>query len=393
MRRLTWRVVLLACALIFGAAIVWGPAYARGAALVIRAAQLDGFLLRAAKAEAQPYTIGDPQPLETRHGVVRSRLYRPDRHIRRAVLLVPGVHAMGIDEPRLEGLAAELAASGLAVLTMELPDLMHYQFTPESVDQIEDGIRTLSARHELTPDGHVGVMGISFAGGLSLVASGRRPVRDHVAFVLSFGGHGELMRTLRYLCTGIEPRHPDDPPDAPPHIRPPHDYGVAVILIAIAHRMVPPDQVEPLRKGIVTFLTASQLDPIDKPRAALVFADAKRQAAALPEPAATLMKDVNARDVKALGAKLLPVLEQITFADSLSPEDSLAPAAPVYLLHGTDDTVIPSVETLLLARHYEGVTPVKYLLSGLITHAEVDRTAAAGEMLRLVGFWSDLLNE
>jgi dienelactone hydrolase len=392
MRRLTTRIFLVACVFVIGAAIVWGPAYARGASLVIRAAQLQGFLLSAAKAEAQSFTVEPTGTVPTRHGPIRARLYRPDVHIRRAVLLVPGVHAMGIDEPRLTGLSGELAGSGLAVLTMELPDLMKYEFSPRSVDEIEDGIRWLSARHDVAADGHVGVMGVSFAGGLSLVAAGRRAVRDKVAFVLSFGGHGDLPRTLRYLCTGIEPRHPDDGSDAPPHTRAPHDYGVAVILVGLAHHLVPANQVAPLRRGIVTFLTASQIDMADKPKAAVIFADARRQAEALPEPAATLMKDVNARDVKTLGAKLLPVLERVSFPASLSPERSSAPIAPVYLLHGTDDTVIPSVETLLLARHLEGKTRVKYLLSSLITHAEVDRTAAAGDVLKLVGFWADLLS-
>ena len=48
------------------------------------------------------------------------------------------------------------------------------------------------------------MMGISFAGGLSIVAAGRPALRDHVAVVLSLGGHGDLPRTLRYLCTGIQ---------------------------------------------------------------------------------------------------------------------------------------------------------------------------------------------
>ena len=111
----------------------------------------------------------------------------------------------------------------------------------------------------------------------------------------------------------------------------------------------------------------------------------------MPEPAASLMKAVNDRDVKGLGARLLPVLATIDYPASLSPEESPVPQAPVYLLHGTDDTVIPSVESVLLAHHLEGQTRVKTLLSGLITHAEVDKTAAAGEVVKLVGFWADLL--
>jgi len=393
MRRLTWRIALLACAVVVGGAMVWGPACARGASLVIRAAQIQGFLLNAAKAEAQPYTVEAQTMVPTRAGGIRARLYRPGIKIRRTVLLVPGVHAMGIDEPRLTGLSGELAASGLAVLTMELPDLMKYQFTPRSVDEIEDAIGWLSRRHDLTPDGRIGVMGVSFAGGLSLVAAGRPSVRDKIVYVLSFGGHGSLPRTLKYLCTGIEPRRFDEPADAPPHVRPPHDYGVAVILASFADRVVPAEQVAPLRDGVVTYLTASQIDMVDKPKAATIFDAARRQAAALPEPAANLMRLVNARDVKTLGAALLPTVESADFPPSLSPEQSPPPIAPVYLLHGTDDTVIPSVETLLLAHHLEGKTRVKYLLSGLITHAEVDRAGAATEVVKLVGFWTDLLAE
>jgi len=383
---------LAACLLVVGAAAIWGPLYARSASLVIRAAQLQGFLLSAAKVEAQTYTIEPDHTIPTRHGPIRARLYRPDHRIRRAVLLVPGVHAMGIDEPRLVALSREFAASGLAVVTMELPDLTRYQFTPGSVDQIEDGAAWLS-RQAIASDGHLGLMGISFAGGLSMVAAGRPSVRDRIAFVFSFGGHGDLPRALRYLCTGLEPLKPGEPPGTPQQYRAPHDYGVAVILVGIADRMVPPGQVEPLRRAIVTFLTASQLDLVDKQRAAELFTKARQAVADLPDPAASLMKLVNDRDVKTLGAKLLPVLERIQYPASLSSEASTPPTAPVFLLHGTDDRVIPSVETLLLAHHLEGKTRVRTLLSGLITHAEVDRTAAAAEVIKLVGFWADLLDE
>jgi dienelactone hydrolase len=392
MRRLSTRIFVVVCLIFAGAAMIWGPAYARGASLVIRAAQLQGFLLRAAQVQARHYTIEPVATIHTRHGDVRTRLYRPDS-IRRLVLLVPGVHAMGIDEPRLIGLSNELAATGLGVVTMELPDLAGYRFTPETVDMIEDGARWLSARRDLTPDGTIGLMGISFAGGLSMVAAGRPSIRDRLAFVFSFGGHGDLPRVLRYLCTGLEPLSPDAPAGTPAHVRPPHDYGVAVILVGIADRMVPPAQVEPLRRGIVTFLTASQLDPIDKAKAATVFEEARAIAAQLPEPAAALMKAVNSRDVKGLGARLLGVLEGIDYPDSLSPDHSAPPRAPVFLLHGADDTVIPSVESLLLAQHLERTTRVRTLLSGLITHAEVDRSAAAAEVLKLVGFWAELLSE
>lgn len=379
------------------AVVVWGPAYARGLSLVVRAADMDGWLKSAAEIEARPWSAGPATSVPTRHGDIPARLYRPEGRIRRTAVLTPGVHAMGIDEPRLKGLAGDLAASGVAILTIALPDLVRYRFSPAAVDQIEDAARHVAADPALAPDGRVGLMGISFAGGLSIVAAGRPAVRDQIAYVFSFGGHGDLARVLRYLCTGLEPRAPDAPRDTPPVYRAPHDYGVAVILLGLADRVVPPDQVGPLRRGLETFLTASQMTLVDMNQATAIFKESQAIAATLPEPSGTLMRHVNQRDTRALGAVLLPVLERIgaeEYPPSLSAEHSPAPTSPVYLLHGADDTVIPAVETRLLARHLSSRdVEVHALLSGLITHAEVDRGAAAAETWRLVGFWANLLSE
>jgi alpha-beta hydrolase superfamily lysophospholipase len=158
---------------------------------------------------------------------------------------------------------------------------------------------------------------------------------------------------------------------------------------------VPPDQVAALSRGIETFLTASQLTLVDMNQAKATFEQSQAIATTLPEPSARLMRYVNERNTKALGAELLPVLEHIdVYPPAMSAEQSPAPTAPVYLLHGIDDTVIPAVETRLLARSLQSRgTRVHPLLSGLITHAEVDKSAAAVETLRLVAFWAGLLGE
>lgn len=390
-RRLAIALVLVALA----TGLIWGPSYARSLSLVVRAAEIDGWLRRAAEAEACAWTAEPARTIPTRHGEVPARVYRPHDDITQAVVLTPGVHAMGIEEPRLKALAGDLAASGVAVLTIGLPDLMRYRFTPEATDQIEDAAAWLAAQSALARDGTVGLMGISFAGGLSVVAAGRPAIRDQVAFVFSFGGHGDLPRVLHYLSTGLRPLPPEAPLGAAPEYHPPHDYGVAVILNSLADRMVPPDQVAALRHGIETFLTASQLTLVDMDQARATYEESRRLAASLPEPSATLMRMVNARDTRALGAQLLPVLENIEiYPDAVSPEQSPPPAGPVYLLHGTDDTVIPAVETRLLAHHLEAQgAEVHALLSDLITHAEVDRSAAIREIWRLVAFWAGLLSE
>ena len=46
------------------------------------------------------------------------------------------------------------------------------------------------------------IRGISFSGGLSIVAAGRPALRDKVSYVMSFGGHGDLPRVMKYLASG-----------------------------------------------------------------------------------------------------------------------------------------------------------------------------------------------
>lgn len=362
--------------------------YARALSLIVRAADMGGSVEAFAEDRARAVTVEPAATIPTRHGDLPARFYRP-ADFDRTVLLVPGIHAMGIDEPRLTALASDLAGSGIGVMTIALPDLAEYLITPQSTDQIEDAAAWLAEQPELAPDGRVGMIGISFAGGLSIVAAGRPAIRDRAAFVLSFGGHGDLPRVIHYLCTGEAPRA-----EGVEH-RPPHDYGVAIVLFGMAELMVPRAQVEPLREGIRTFLWASQLTLVDQNEANETFARAREMAEALPEPAATYMRHVNNRDVETLGPLLVPHIAELAGNDALSPESAPAPpAAPVFLLHGADDTVIPAVESVLLADHLEdeGVR-LRLLLSRLITHAEVDRSAAATETLKLVTFWAALLKQ
>lgn len=382
MRRRTKAAGILAASLLVGA---WASnGYLRAAAFVVQAAGMQGYARTAASLETGEF---DERQLTIpwRGGELRARLYVPRGTSDRAMLLVPGVHAAGVDEPRLVQFARDLASVHHTVLTAELIDLTQYRITPRTTDMIEDAAAWLASQRDLARDGHIGMMGISFAGGLSIIAASRDSLRDRVAFVMSFGGHGDLPRTLRYLCTGIQPNG---------ERRPPHDYGVAIILLSVAEQVVPADQVTPLRTAILTFLEGSRLDMVDKAKSAAEFQHARTLAEALPEPSRTLMHYVNDRDVAHLGPILLPHVTEIGDDRMLSPDRAASPRAPVYLLHGTDDNVIPAIESSLLTEtlRSRGVT-VHQLATPLITHAEVDRAATATALWKLIGFWADLLGE
>ena len=365
-------------------------------ALIVRVAKQQGPLGRLAKMTAGEIHEGPIVAMPTRHGPMETRLYSPPRPARRTAILVPGLHMDGIREERLVGLARELAASGLQILTVAPPALARYRVTTDSTDELEDAITWATSRADLAPDGRIGVMGISFAGGLALVAAGRSAVRGHVAFVLSFGGHGDLLRVLRYLCLGGDDGIDDRARRLAEggqyiHVPRPHDYGGVVTLLNLAGRAVPPPQVAPLEEAITVFLEASSIGRLDPSGAVAHFARARQLGEAMAEPGRTLMKYVNERDVAALGHALAPLLANLDLPAGLSPERSPAPTAPVFLLHGADDSVVPASEMLFVVERLRAKTRVRAFASRLITHAEANRQGALAEMWHLSGFWRELL--
>jgi dienelactone hydrolase len=367
-------------------AVLAAPSYRDGAAFVIIAAGMQGPARRIAQWQTTAVTTAGDRPMPWRGGTLRSRAYQPSRESGRGILLVPGVHAAGIDEPRLVGFARDIASLGHPVLTVELPDLKQYEITTRTTDMIEDAAGWMMRQPQYRGrDGRIGILGISFGGGLSVVAAGRPAIKQGIAFVMAFGGHADLPRTLKFLCTGIQPDGAK---------RPPHDYGLAIVLLSAADRVVPADQVAPLREAIRSFLEASRLQMVDETKAAAEFERAKQLATTLEKPARTYMGYVNERDVEQLGPILLPHVAELGGDPALSPALSPLPSAPIYLLHGTDDNVVPAIESSLLARHAEANgTKARALLTPLITHAEVDRGSTMAAIWRLIDFWADVFDE
>jgi dienelactone hydrolase len=388
--------LLLIIASLAGATLIARP-YIHGLSFVVRTAEMQGSPRRVADLDTTQVSAREIT-IATRRGPMRARLYEPSGSHTRVALLTSGLHASGIDEPRLVRLAQQIAASHVAVVTPDIPELSRFEIAPAITDAIEDAAGWLASDGRLAPDRRAALMGISFSGGLSIIAAGRPSLAHRVAYVFSLGGHDDLARVLRYLCTGREPRpipnvQLGSPTTDTTFVLPPHDYGVAVILLSLAHRVVPPAQVEPLREGVRQFLWASALDGgVDKARAPAEFERVRQLAGTLPEPSATILRYVLARDVVHLGARLLPLIGANSSADALSLSKSPKPSAPVFLLHGLEDNVVPAIESEYLAEDLRGHAPVRLLLSGLISHAEADRPVRFGDVLQLAGFWGDLLS-
>src|SRR3954468_21268627 len=117
MRTRTKATGIIAAALLLGA---WASnGYLRATAFVVQASGMQGYARAVASVETGKF---DERVLTIpwRSGQLRARLYIPHGSSDRAMLLVPGVHAAGVDEPRLVQFARDLASVNHTVLTVEL---------------------------------------------------------------------------------------------------------------------------------------------------------------------------------------------------------------------------------------------------------------------------------
>jgi dienelactone hydrolase len=324
----------------------------------------------------------------TRHGHVVGRLYRPQdvRASTRTVLVVPGLHAGGVEEPRLDRLAARLAANGTTVLSLPLPELRRFIVTSKSTDVIEDAARWLIEQRALTPSGRIGLIGISFGGGLALVAAGRSSLTGKLDMVVSFGGYGDLPRVLHYVSTGLLPDGTSQPA---------HDYGTVMFLMNALPHLVPADQVAGLDRAVRKFVDASMIDVAEPARGAELFLEAQELGVALPEPARSVMADVSLRDPSRLGPRLQSLAEAVGGDPAVSPERSPATLARVFLAHGTPDTIIPQTEMPSLAAFLDRAPgrdgmKTEWLLTPGVSHADASTDVTAGEVWRIVRFWKKI---
>ncbi len=164
----------------------------------------------------------DDLSFNTSTGPVRARLYTPLEHPNAPALMVlHGVHHLGIDEPRLIAFATAMSACGLRVLTPELPDIKDYRIGTNSIATIGESAEWFS--HHLGGE-PVGVMGLSFSGGLSLLAAADPQFRHSIKFVFAVGSQDEMQRVATYYRTGEDIR-----PNGTEELLPPHEYGPLVL--------------------------------------------------------------------------------------------------------------------------------------------------------------------
>jgi dienelactone hydrolase len=274
----------------------------------------------------------------------------------RGILLLHGIQRLGMDDPRLTMLATALAASGFQVLTPDFADLRDYRVTPATIQQIGASAHFLAAR-----TGHpVGIIGMSFSGGLALMAAADPAYARDICCIQTIGAHDSMEHVVRYYLDGYSVL-----PDGTRFNLAPHQYGPLVVEYEHLSAYVPPQDVAPL-KAVLRAILYEDLAGQKLLSARLTPAQ-KVELAHLLDPRNPEMLD----DTRSIILKNLPSLTAV------SPAGNVAGLrAHVYLLQGSTDNVIPASEIFWLQHDLPAGTVQSALLTPLMTHVNFDQTPA-----------------
>ncbi len=346
--------------------------YTRALSLLLRIEQGDtqrasaGF--SAYRVEEAPAVVPSPQ------GPIRARVYVPAGVAKPpGMVIVHGIHHLGIDEPRLVNFSRAIAASGIEVLTPELPELADYHVAARDIAIIGWTAHDLRQRTGV----RVGVLGLSFAGGLSLLAVADPQFAGDIGLVVSVGGHDDLERVCRYLATGRIAR-----PDGSIQSLPPHEYGALVLVYSHVEEFFAAADA-PIAREAIRLQLWEQVDA------------ARQHSAALSAEGRSRIQLLLEHKQDSLATELLQrIPRHAAEMAAVSPHGHMAGLrVPVLILHGTGDSVIPATEALWLAHEVPQSCLRKVLISPFITHVEVGGKPSLGDKVALLNFVADMLAE
>ncbi len=306
------------------------------------------------------------------NGEVRlADLYRPGDNIRARLVLVPGLVPLGKDDPRLTALAYSFARMGFAVFAPDMPGYSEFRASPQNVQDIAEAVLELS---ELDlgldqSEPQIGIAGISYAVGPGILAASEPEIADRVSFVLSIGGYYDVEEAVTYLITGKYRGGPASPwQDGGPN-----PLGKWTFVRSNANL------IEDARdRAALTAMGERKRLDIDAS-----IEDLAQDLGPEGRSVYNLIVNTDPNRVAALLARLPEGIRRNFDGLNIANKDLSKLKAQLILIHGQDDPMIPSTESMKLAEHVGPDRAELYVVSHL-AHVEFRGEPTFVDQIRLL---------
>lgn len=274
-----------------------------------------------------------------------AEVYEPEKRIRGTILFVHGMALLGNCDPRQMDVCRALARCGFRVVSPDFPEIRNVTVSYNTVENIVAAILNITADSELCPAHRIGLFAPSFSGSLGLIAASRKETAGYISSICTVGPFADLDALVQFLFrqSGCDP------------------FAKMVIQYNFL-----PGTLEDSENISSAVFTAIEDDWY------------KREHPQLPEKLNTL----NPRERELFdrlfndpefalenALKIADVYKDLKQAiNVVSHVDYMQ--APVFLVHGKDDDVIPPSESVKLAEVLREKTDVKLLITPFISHGD-----------------------
>lgn len=261
-------------------------------------------------------------------------LYKPNQPVGASLVLVPGFTPQGKNDPRLVDLAFSLARARFLVLVPDLQGSREMRVRLEDAQNIADAAAYLAEMETPTHRGDVGVIAISYAVGLAVLATMQPQAKEKVQFLVGIGGYYDTTAVITFITTG---KYRESPKAAWRTAQPDPD-AKWIFLASNVNALSDPSDRKTLA-AIAQRRLRTPTAPVDDLVAGLG-----------PEGRSLfdLLTNTEGERVDGLLAKLPTAVRRQIDALSLKNRDLSHLAGRLILIHGREDRLIPYTESLSL---------------------------------------------
>lgn len=283
---------------------------------------------------------------------INAEIYSPQKYSANPILFLHGMSILGIADPRQKNAASALASAGFRVICPELAEIHNLRIRAKTVAEFTRIVSVIASDPQLCPSGRLALFAPSFSGAICLRAAAEPLVSGKISAVCALGTMAGIRAIMEYLFF-------DDEADR--YAR----YVVLANYMPFSRKfatLAPAFRAMALDNWYASAAANHELTGMKKTNYAAV---ALTKLSAQKRNEAIKIRDDGAYR-KEVFARLLPYMEKELSAYAVLPVAQNI-RAPVFLLHGATDNVIPASESRDLAHE---LAQCRLVISPFIGHAE-----------------------